>query len=356
MKYALQAAWLTCVLVAATHVTSLAASVGYRLPSDSSAMMVPHPDRAPFLAATNAGARVVAVGLRGVVVFSDDAGKTWTQSKVPVEADLVAVSFPTPTQGWAVGHGGVVLKSSDGGATWVKQFSGQQLNELVVRHYESQNPPALSLAAMALKQAGDSIQSKTTPSLLDVWFDTPSTGTMVGAFNTIFRTEDAGKTWTPWMDRMDNPGELHFYAVRGNKNDLYLTGEKGTVWRLDQTGQRFEALATGYSGTLFGLVVDESSLLAFGMRGSVFRSEDAGKSWTPVSTPRKIGITGGRRLINGDIVLVDQAGGILRSKDHGRTFSALDANTRMPLFGIAQLTGGQLFTVGAMGVRVESIH
>lgn len=356
MKYALQAAWLTCVLVAAPHVTSRAATVGYQLPSDSPAMMVSHPDRAPFLAVADAGARVVAVGLRGVVVFSDDVGKTWTQAKVPVQADLLAISFPTPMQGWAVGHGGVVLQSNDGGATWVKRFSGQQLNELVVRHYEAQQPAQNSPAARALKEAGDSIKSKTTPSLLDVWFDTPSTGTMVGAFNTIFRTEDAGKTWSPWMDRMDNPGELHYYAVRGGKTGLYLAGEKGTVWRLDQTGQRFEAFATGYNGTLFGLVVDEANLLAFGMRGSVLRSEDSGKSWTPVTTPRKIGITGGRRLTDGDIVLVDQGGGILSSHDRGRTFTALDAKKRMPLFGIAQSTGGQLFTVGGMGVRVEPIH
>ena len=51
----------------------------------------------------NAGQRIVAVGQRGHIVLSDDGGKTWTQAKVPVSSDLVAVYFPTPAKGWAVG-------------------------------------------------------------------------------------------------------------------------------------------------------------------------------------------------------------------------------------------------------------
>jgi photosystem II stability/assembly factor-like uncharacterized protein len=68
-----------------------------------------------------AGHRIVGVGQRGHIVFSDDGGKRWTQARVPVSADLVAVSFPSARQGWAVGHDGVVLHTSDAGATWVRQ-------------------------------------------------------------------------------------------------------------------------------------------------------------------------------------------------------------------------------------------
>jgi len=39
------------------------------------------------------GQRVVAVGQRGHVLFSDDTGKSWQQAEVPVSADLVAATF-----------------------------------------------------------------------------------------------------------------------------------------------------------------------------------------------------------------------------------------------------------------------
>ena len=51
------------------------------------------PDAASLTGLARAGKRVVAVGQRGHVLLSDDAGKTWQQADVPVSADLVAVSL-----------------------------------------------------------------------------------------------------------------------------------------------------------------------------------------------------------------------------------------------------------------------
>ena len=81
------------------------------------------------------GKRVVAVGQRGHIVYSDDGGKSWVQAKVPVTSDLVAVTFPTPEKGWAVGHAGVVLHSADGGATWSKQLDGRSAGQLMATFY-----------------------------------------------------------------------------------------------------------------------------------------------------------------------------------------------------------------------------
>ena len=48
---------------------------------------------------TLAGKRIVSVGQRGHIVYSDDQGKSWTQASVPVSSDLLAVHFPTPQKG-----------------------------------------------------------------------------------------------------------------------------------------------------------------------------------------------------------------------------------------------------------------
>ena len=62
------------------------------------------PESAPLIALARlpgGGQRLVAAGLRGLIVWSDDAGKHWTQARVPVQSDLVALDFVSATTGWA---------------------------------------------------------------------------------------------------------------------------------------------------------------------------------------------------------------------------------------------------------------
>lgn len=188
-----------------------------------------------LLGTAMAGSRIVAVGLRGLIIYSDDAGASWKQAPAPTQSDLFAVSFPSAKKGWAVGHGGVVLHSADAGATWVRQLDGVKAAALAVSHYQASSAPE---AAALLEREKNLQAGGGTQPFLDVYFESESTGFVVGTFNRIFRTEDGGKSWTPWMERTDNPGELHFYSIRGRNGSLYLTGEQGTVWRLDTATQR----------------------------------------------------------------------------------------------------------------------
>ena len=50
------------------------------LPSAPSALSV----RSPLVGITRAGERLVSVGQRGHILYSDDAGKQWTQASVPL--------------------------------------------------------------------------------------------------------------------------------------------------------------------------------------------------------------------------------------------------------------------------------
>ncbi len=59
------------------------------LPARVSALAV----NSPLSGMARAGDRLVAVGQRGHILYSDDAGKHWQQAAVPVSADLNAVSF-----------------------------------------------------------------------------------------------------------------------------------------------------------------------------------------------------------------------------------------------------------------------
>lgn len=293
-----------------------------------------------------AGQRVVAVGQRGHVLFSDDAGKSWQQAEVPVSADLTAVQFPTATAGWAVGHDGVVLHSADAGKTWTRQLDGRRLGDVLVAHYtRSGASDSDKWLAEAKRFAAQGAENP----FLDVWFDDARNGTIVGAFGLVLRTGDGGKTWEPLLHATDNPKALHLYAVRRIGADLFIVGEQGTALRFESG--RFAALTLPYQGTLFGLVGKDRTVLAHGLRGNVVRSTDGGSNWTNVTTGVGVGLTASTRDERGRLVIVSQAGHVLVSNDDGASFALAQVERPIPAAAVVGAGAGALIVAGPRGVH-----
>jgi photosystem II stability/assembly factor-like uncharacterized protein len=292
-----------------------------------------------------AGQRVVAVGQRGHVLFSDDAGKHWQQAEVPVSADLIAVQFATATHGWAVGHDGVVLHSADAGASWTRQLDGRRLGDVLVAHYtRSGDDKWLAEAKRFASQGAEN-------PFLDVWFDDARNGTIVGAFGLVLRTADGGLTWEPLLHTADNPKALHLYAVRRIGADLFIAGEQGLLLKLDRDSGRFAALSLPYKGTLFGLVGKDRVVLAHGLRGNVVRSTDGGVNWQSVPTNVGMGLTASTLDDSGRLIIVSQAGHVLVSKDDGASFGLAKVERPIPAAAVLGDGAGALIVAGPRGVQ-----
>ncbi|RAR57875.1 photosystem II stability/assembly factor-like uncharacterized protein [Paraburkholderia unamae] len=348
--------WGSAVGVCVAALLAAAPAHAFENPERTPAMSSTLAARSPLIGTARAGKRIVAVGLRGHIVYSDDEGKNWRQASVPVSTDLVAVSFPTAQQGWAVGHGGIVIHSVDGGATWTKQMDGERFSALAVSYYgKLQQTNASPETKRALNQAQTLATDGSTRALLDVYFDSETSGFVVGTFNRIYRTEDGGNTWTPWMERSGNPRELHFYSIRGENGRVLLTGEQGMVWQLDATRTHFEPIQTPYKGTLFGSVLSGADIFVFGMRGSLFHSADSGRTWEKVKVPSEAGITGGMALGPGRMLLVNQAGTVLYTGDDGKSFETVKLPHPMAYYGVGDAPDGNIALAGSRGVRVEAL-
>jgi photosystem II stability/assembly factor-like uncharacterized protein len=303
-----------------------------------------------------AGKRVVAVGQRGHVLYSDDAGRTWVQAKVPVSSDLVAVTFPTPSHGWAVGHDGVVLHSADAGATWIRQLDGRSAGQAMVAWYAAEAAKGGSGdAAKLLDEAKRFAEQGAENPFLDVWFENERTGFVVGAFNLILRTADGGKTWEPWLHRTDNPKTLHLYAIRPAGGALYIAGEQGLLLKLDAQSGRFRALELPYQGTLFGVTGSAKSAVVFGLRGNAFRSADGGKTWQKIETGLQVGLTGGA-VDAGRLVLVSQAGHVLVSADDGASFKPLKVERPAPAAAVIGAEENAIVIAGPRGVSAQPLN
>ncbi len=298
----------------------------------------------------HAGTRLVAVGQRGHIVFSDDQGKHWTQAKVPVSVDLVALCFPTPLLGWAVGHDGVVLHSFDGGASWIRQLDGRSAAAILS---EAASAPDASEAQRA--DAKKMVAQGPDKPFLDVWFDSATSGFVVGAFNLIFHTDDGGRSWTPWSARSANPKGFHLNAVRTIGGDTYAVGEQGLVVKLAKGADHFEALVTPYQGSYFGVVGHHGVLIVYGLRGNAYRSVDAGRSWQKVDTGTQVGLTAASVLPDGRFVLVSGAGQVLQSGDGGANFQLVRGAKAAPASGVVALGGDALLLGGLRGLRTQSV-
>lgn len=324
------------------------------LPATSSPLAV----SSPLSGMARAGERVIAVGQRGHILFSDDAGTHWQQAAVPVSADLTAVNFPTATQGWAVGNDGVVLHSSDAGTTWQKQLDGRQIGALLVKHYSAlaRAEPGNEHWPLLVAEGQRMVEQGADKPLLDVWFANDKTGYAVGVFNLILRTDDGGLSWTPFQDRTDNPQGFHLNAIAATGDALYIAGEQGLLLKWDDNSQRFAAIPTPYQGSFFGVLGKPGEVLVYGLRGNVLRSTDGGDHWTALDSGLHVSITAGVVDTRGNYRLFTLGGQMLVSQGTGAQMRLLRQPVPTPVAGAAQSAAGAWVVAGSRGAQALALE
>jgi photosystem II stability/assembly factor-like uncharacterized protein len=296
-----------------------------------------------ILAIANAGPRLVAVGERGTVLLSDDAGKTWRQVTTPVQVSLVAVQFVNANTGWAVGNLGVVLHTTDGGETWSKQLDGIQAADIVAK--EASTPEEQTAAQRLVKDGPDK-------PFLDLYLEDELNGYIIGAYNLIFKTTDGGKSWQSWQKHVTNPKEMHWYGLRPAGNALFLVGEQGMLLRSTDHGETFKQIASPYKGSFFGLVASKGGqVVIYGLRGNAFWSGNQGRTWKKIDTKIEVTFADGIELSDGSLALVSQAGDVLISHNHGQDFQLLPGQASLPIAAIGQANDGSLMLAGLRGIK-----
>lgn len=309
------------------------------------------------LAVTRAGDRLVSVGARGTVLLSDDGGRHWRQARtVPVSVALTEVCFVDAQLGWAVGHSGVVLHTRDGGESWVRQLDGRQAAQAVLDEARALAAGGAHEAGRRLREAQALVEDGPDKPLLSVHFADARHGWAVGAYGLALATDDGGQSWRAFMARLPNPRGKHLYQIRADGARLLIAGEQGALFRSEDAGHAFAELATPYPGSFFGaLAPTPEGVLAYGLRGNVWRHGNGDTGWTQVVLEQPVTITSGVRLADGALVLADESGRLLRSDDQGRSFRALQAKAPHAVTALVQLADGALVLSGARGLsRVDA--
>jgi photosystem II stability/assembly factor-like uncharacterized protein len=293
-----------------------------------------------LIALAAAGDRLVAAGDRGVIVFSDDRGASWTQAaNVPAQALLTGICFFDAKHGVAVGHDEVILLTDDAGDDWK------------LAHYapEAQRP------------------------LLDVWCGAGGAAIAVGAYSTYLVSADGGASWSA---RSFTPGPAprtvagmrsaataaveqaaggyHLNRiVSASEARLYIAGEAGHLYRSEDAGVHWQELASPYAGSFFDVLpLGGDALLASGLRGNLYRSDDGGRSWRRLETGTVAMLDGAALLPEGTVAVVGLSGVVLVSRDGGESFVLEQQSDRRGLSAALAVGRGSIVVVGEGGARL----
>ncbi len=318
-----------------------------------------------------AGERLVAVGERGHIIYSDDDGESWVQAEVPVSVTLTAIDFGTPTDGWAVGHSGVVMHSSDAGETWTIQLDGIRAFELAIEAKEErievleaelEEAPeedredlewALDDVYFTLENMKADLEIGPVNPMLDVWFEDAGHGFVIGAYGMIFRTTDGGESWRDWSDQVANPSGYHLNSITDvTGGGLVIVGEAGLILVSTDNGDTWEAQESPYTGSLFGVIGtgNVNEILTYGLRGNIFLSTNLGRSWTTITNEAGATLNGGTVAGDGRVVLVGNGGAVLSSTDGGESFRSYFRSDREGLMTVLPVAENRLLLMGESGV------
>ena len=310
------------------------------------ATAVARPGQSVLLGIAQAGKRLVAVGERGLVALSDDQGKTWRQAPVAVSVSLTAVSFATPTKGWAVGHRGVILASSDGGDGWSVQLDGRKFAEAALADAKATS----ELSPRAVTDAEALVRDGADKPFLDVSFADAQHGLAVGAYGLCARTDDGGASWSSCMAQLPNPKGAHLYAIARSAQSVFIAGEQGLLLRSDDGGAHFASVPGLYTTSLFCVAVaGNGDVLLGGLRGTAFVSTNQGRSFETVASDSQASCSGEVRTNDGGLIVSNQLGQLLRYDAGSRRLKLMPMPPMAPLGGLVQTASGSLVLVGVRG-------
>ena len=308
------------------------------------------------------GDRYFATGHHGHILYSDDGGDTWTQAEVPVRSSILDIDFPTPEKGWAVGHEGVILHSEDGGKTWVKQFDGIRYGKEGLAYYQKlaeENPDNEAYPAYEGEMEFAISQGADKP-FFRVHCLSDTQCYAVGAYGMVLLTEDGGKTWLPRLHTIENDSFYHVFdfSPLPGSGRYFLSGEAGLFLVADISNPDREKRyarkvhSIPWEGSFFTSTdTADGAIVLGGLRGRMFRTADAGDTWTVVEKPPTSAIVDSTKLSDGRLVAVGVAGEVLVSTDNGFSFTRADIGEVGRVNAVAEGPGNTLLLGGPKGIK-----
>lgn len=296
------------------------------------------PTDAYYSVASLPAGRWYVVGASGVLLTSDDNGKSWTRAQLakiyPFSwLDLFSIRFaPDRVNGWISGEEGLILRTTDGGKSWQKQHSGVTGNLYRVAVADAQNAIAAGADGTILYthdggQTWHSAKQKGELTLFDVAYPDASNAWATGEFETILHSTDGGKTWTPQRGgTRGNFRQPAYFTVRFRDHTHgWVTGQGATILSTSDAGNTWQAISSPTKSSMFGAVFTDARVWMAGDDGVLLDANLDG-SGQPNAMQPTFSVLDDVAFAGETGVAVGLNGTILRSDDGGIHWRKVNQN------------------------------
>ncbi|MBI4337678.1 MAG: PKD domain-containing protein [Chloroflexi bacterium] len=343
-----------------------------------------------------------AVGNGGLILHTEDGGRSWGVQSSGTTEDLHGVSFANASEGHAVGANGTILTTVDGGERWMPQAPPAGMVDSFFDVFFTDASTGVAVGtngAIITTQDGGATwqaqQSGVTTTLRGVYLTDSSTGYAVGDNGTFVKTTQGGAEWKPEDLPEGIPADSFFDVFFTDSSTGWVVGANGAIIHTEDGGATWQAQQSGVNGTLRGVhMTDASTGWAVGDNGTVLTTVNGGANWTPEAPPPGVaaesffdvfftdastGWAVGSRItiiaraspwaiqltaidlrgadcVNGLICwAVGLKGQALHTTDGGVSFSALNTGTEDDLLAVDFVDAQHGWAVGANGTVLKAI-
>jgi photosystem II stability/assembly factor-like uncharacterized protein len=306
-----------------------------------------------------------AASLSGTILKTVDGGKTWEPQTNRTQAALFSITFHADgQQGWAAGDGGTILKTMDGGKSWEPQTSGTEASLFSITfHADGQQGWAAGDGGTILKtvdggKTWERQNSGTQEWLRSITFHADGQqGWAASEGGTILKTVDGGKTWEPQTNRTE--AALRNITFHADGRQGWAAGFGGTILETVDGGKTWELQTSGTRERLHSITfhADGRQGWAAGDGGTILKTMDGGKSWEPQTS-------GTREWLYSITFHADgqqgwaagRDGTILKTVDGGKTWEPQTSGTGASLSSITfHADGQQGWAAGRDGTILKTV-
>jgi len=285
-----------------------------------------------------ADGRGFAAGLFGLLMATEDRGRSWRRIDTGRSEHLYAVAFPTMSRGLALGEGSEMLLTTDGGRTWSSR-------------------PALDIP----------LRGASLPYFYDLAMVNDRIGYAAG-YAVVAKTEDGGRTWSRIWDAVGDgrwdklPQWRSLYALSPDR--VWAVGSYALSAVIQAQGDRVIARPTLGTNALHVTFLNDRAGFVGDTDGVIWITRDAGESWSRVAASPGGAVwqiaffgTGDGRRTRGDAgrtpadrtghqgdgdrdasgigLACGDKGIVLTTSDHGESWTVVDTGVRASLRAVA---------------------
>jgi photosystem II stability/assembly factor-like uncharacterized protein len=161
---------------------------------------------------------------------------------------------------------------------------------------------------------------------------------------------DGGAHWADWSSHITDPGHLHPYGLVEQGGTILIAGEQGMLLSGPQDGPILPMSASPSQGSFFGVLQTPGmDLVAYGLTGSVYESQDHGASWTQAANSSTSTINCATLTTDGKVLIGDWDGNV--SLVAGAKIVPTGTNAGFPIADMLEAPDQSLILAGISGVK-----